>query len=74
MDTVPYKFVDAVVECFGKDSLTRLAKTVHSTIWGKVIQLHSCNRQYYNVDIAPRCKARFKVYGLKPQPKTYPSP
>ncbi|KAK0419398.1 hypothetical protein QR680_014123 [Steinernema hermaphroditum] len=53
MDTVPYNFVDAVIDLFPQRTLKRpLAENVNNTIWKDVIQLHYYNRRYFNVYIA----------------------
>uniref|UniRef100_A0A1I8ATR1 FBA_2 domain-containing protein n=1 Tax=Steinernema glaseri TaxID=37863 RepID=A0A1I8ATR1_9BILA len=49
MDTVTLKFVDSVVELFGKDTLDQLAREVRHRHWKDVVDLHNRKRVYYEV-------------------------
>uniref|UniRef100_A0A1I7ZSX6 F-box domain-containing protein n=1 Tax=Steinernema glaseri TaxID=37863 RepID=A0A1I7ZSX6_9BILA len=49
MDTVPLKFVDSVVELFGKETLEQLAREVRHRHWKPAVNLHHCNRVYYEI-------------------------
>uniref|UniRef100_A0A1I8A1W9 F-box domain-containing protein n=1 Tax=Steinernema glaseri TaxID=37863 RepID=A0A1I8A1W9_9BILA len=60
MDTVPLKFVDSVVEFFGKDTLDELAKEVRHPLWKDVVDLHHRNRVYYKVDFWKEKKGGIK--------------
>uniref|UniRef100_A0A1I7Y695 FBA_2 domain-containing protein n=1 Tax=Steinernema glaseri TaxID=37863 RepID=A0A1I7Y695_9BILA len=51
MDAVPLKFVDSVVELFGKDTLDESAREVRYPLWKDVVDLHHRYRVYYGVDI-----------------------
>ncbi|KAK0419393.1 hypothetical protein QR680_014121 [Steinernema hermaphroditum] len=60
MDTVPYNFVDAVIDLFPQRTLKRpLAENVNNTIWKDVIQLHYYNRRnrVKNEDLKPYFQA-----------------
>uniref|UniRef100_A0A1I7YGN0 FBA_2 domain-containing protein n=1 Tax=Steinernema glaseri TaxID=37863 RepID=A0A1I7YGN0_9BILA len=50
MDTVPWKFIDAVVELVGKDTLDELAREVRHPLWKNVVDLHHNNRMHYTVE------------------------
>uniref|UniRef100_A0A1I8AJD0 F-box domain-containing protein n=1 Tax=Steinernema glaseri TaxID=37863 RepID=A0A1I8AJD0_9BILA len=50
MDAVPWKFVDSVVELFGKDTLEQLAREVRHPLWKDVVDLHHRNRAYYEFE------------------------
>ncbi|KAK0420262.1 hypothetical protein QR680_014590 [Steinernema hermaphroditum] len=50
MDTVPYNFVESVIELLGMKALTALyrsTRNVKSRTWKCVAKLHRANRQYY---------------------------
>uniref|UniRef100_A0A1I8AEQ5 DUF3223 domain-containing protein n=1 Tax=Steinernema glaseri TaxID=37863 RepID=A0A1I8AEQ5_9BILA len=49
MDAVPFKFVDSVVELFGKKTLDQLAREVRHPLWKDVVDLHHLNRVYYSL-------------------------
>uniref|UniRef100_A0A1I7Y1M8 F-box domain-containing protein n=1 Tax=Steinernema glaseri TaxID=37863 RepID=A0A1I7Y1M8_9BILA len=49
MDAVPWKFVDAVVELFGRKTLDELAEKVCHPLWKNVVDLHHRNRVYYEI-------------------------
>uniref|UniRef100_A0A1I7Y5Q1 F-box domain-containing protein n=1 Tax=Steinernema glaseri TaxID=37863 RepID=A0A1I7Y5Q1_9BILA len=49
MDAVPLKFVDSVVELFGKETLDELAREVRHLLWKPVVDFHHRNRVYYKV-------------------------
>uniref|UniRef100_A0A1I7Y613 F-box domain-containing protein n=1 Tax=Steinernema glaseri TaxID=37863 RepID=A0A1I7Y613_9BILA len=49
MNAVPLKFVDSIVELFGKNTLKRLARKVRHRVWKDVLDLHRRNRVYYTV-------------------------
>uniref|UniRef100_A0A1I7YG05 F-box domain-containing protein n=1 Tax=Steinernema glaseri TaxID=37863 RepID=A0A1I7YG05_9BILA len=49
MDAVPWKFVNSVVELFGRETLERLARKVRHPLWKNVVDLHHRNRVYYEV-------------------------
>uniref|UniRef100_A0A1I7Y611 F-box domain-containing protein n=1 Tax=Steinernema glaseri TaxID=37863 RepID=A0A1I7Y611_9BILA len=50
MDSVPWKFVDSVVDLFSKRTLQQLAQEVRRSLWKDVVDLHRRNRVYYRVD------------------------
>uniref|UniRef100_A0A1I8AB42 F-box domain-containing protein n=1 Tax=Steinernema glaseri TaxID=37863 RepID=A0A1I8AB42_9BILA len=49
MDAVPLKFVDSVVELFGRETLDELAQEVRHPLWKDVVDLHHNNRVYYEI-------------------------
>uniref|UniRef100_A0A1I7YAC8 F-box domain-containing protein n=1 Tax=Steinernema glaseri TaxID=37863 RepID=A0A1I7YAC8_9BILA len=49
MDTVPFKFVDSVVELLGWQTLDRVALQVHHGHWKPAIDLHYRNRVNYRL-------------------------
>uniref|UniRef100_A0A1I7Y395 FBA_2 domain-containing protein n=1 Tax=Steinernema glaseri TaxID=37863 RepID=A0A1I7Y395_9BILA len=49
MDEVTFKFVDSVVELFGKETLDRLAQEMYQPLWKAAVDLHHRNRVYYRV-------------------------
>uniref|UniRef100_A0A1I8AAL0 F-box domain-containing protein n=1 Tax=Steinernema glaseri TaxID=37863 RepID=A0A1I8AAL0_9BILA len=49
MDTLPLKFVDSVVELFGKETLDQMATEVRHPKWKDVVDLHYRNRVYYEI-------------------------
>uniref|UniRef100_A0A1I7ZMZ8 Carn_acyltransf domain-containing protein n=1 Tax=Steinernema glaseri TaxID=37863 RepID=A0A1I7ZMZ8_9BILA len=51
MDAVPWKFVDSVVELFGKKTLEELALEVQNPLWKAVVDLHHRSRVYYTVTL-----------------------
>uniref|UniRef100_A0A1I7Y6Y6 FBA_2 domain-containing protein n=1 Tax=Steinernema glaseri TaxID=37863 RepID=A0A1I7Y6Y6_9BILA len=52
MDSVPYKFVDYVVELFdGKKTLNPLAQEVTHPLWKAAVDVHHRNREYYEICI-----------------------
>uniref|UniRef100_A0A1I8ATC2 F-box domain-containing protein n=1 Tax=Steinernema glaseri TaxID=37863 RepID=A0A1I8ATC2_9BILA len=50
MDAVPWKFVDSVIELFGRETLEGLAREVRHRHWKDVVDLHHRNRVYYTVN------------------------
>ncbi|KAK0419751.1 hypothetical protein QR680_014305 [Steinernema hermaphroditum] len=55
MDTVPYIFIDRVVELFDSPTLTSsLASRLKKGTWRSVIRLHRRNRHYYNLEVRLR--------------------
>uniref|UniRef100_A0A1I7Y2H7 F-box C protein n=1 Tax=Steinernema glaseri TaxID=37863 RepID=A0A1I7Y2H7_9BILA len=50
MESVPWIFVDSVVDLFSKRTLQQLAREVRHPLWKNVVDLHHLNRLYYTVD------------------------
>uniref|UniRef100_A0A1I7Z7E2 F-box domain-containing protein n=1 Tax=Steinernema glaseri TaxID=37863 RepID=A0A1I7Z7E2_9BILA len=69
MDALPWKFVDSVVELFGRKTLDELAQEVRHPLWKDVVDLHHNNRMYYIVkfrkeegDIKPGKRVRAALH------------
>uniref|UniRef100_A0A1I8A474 ANF_receptor domain-containing protein n=1 Tax=Steinernema glaseri TaxID=37863 RepID=A0A1I8A474_9BILA len=53
MDSVPYAFVDSVVELFdGRRTLNPLAQEVNHPLWKAAVDVHHRNREYYVVFVS----------------------